>query len=98
MIGVPDPASLREAGSHFAFGQNWASYADLIDEERVAEAERGLVRLLGPDGVKGRTFLDIGCGSGLQAAAAIRLGAARVLALDIDPVSALSNFGQSRFL
>jgi SAM-dependent methyltransferase len=87
MAAESEATSPRDLGSHFAFGQNWASYADLIDEERVAEAERGLVRLLGPDGVKGRTFLDIGCGSGLHAAAAIRLGAARVLALDIDPVS-----------
>ena len=39
-------SSLRALSTHFAFGQNWASYADLIDEERLAEAERGLVRLL----------------------------------------------------
>jgi len=69
----------------FAFGENWASYATLLDEPRLAEAERGLIRLLGPDGVAGLSFLDIGCGSGLHAAAAGRLGAARILALDLDP-------------
>ncbi|WP_051574794.1 bifunctional 2-polyprenyl-6-hydroxyphenol methylase/3-demethylubiquinol 3-O-methyltransferase UbiG [Mycobacterium sp. URHB0044] len=83
----PSSSSLRDLGSHFAFGENWAKYAELIDEERLAEADRGLVRLLGADCVRGRTFLDIGCGSGLHAAAAARLGASRVLALDIDPVS-----------
>jgi 2-polyprenyl-3-methyl-5-hydroxy-6-metoxy-1,4-benzoquinol methylase len=88
MTGVAERApSLRDLSSHFAFGQNWASYADLIDDERLAEAERGLVRLLGPDGLRGRSFLDIGCGSGLHAVAAARLGAARILAVDIDPRS-----------
>ena len=79
--------SLRDLDSHFAFGQNWANYASLIDEDRVLEAERGLVRLLGTDGLRGRTFLDIGCGSGLHAVAAVRLGATRVVAVDIDPQS-----------
>jgi SAM-dependent methyltransferase len=81
---APSP---RDLASHFAFGRNWASYAALIDEDRIAEACRGLVRLLGSDALKGRTFLDIGCGSGLNAVAAARLGAARILALDIDPHS-----------
>ncbi len=78
---------LRDVESHFAFGENWASYAGLIDEERLAEAEGGLERLLGADGLRGRSFLDIGCGSGLHAAAAARLGATRILALDLDPLS-----------
>src|SRR5215211_9264411 len=49
------------ASTRFAFGDNWASYAALVDEERLVEAERYLVRLLGPDGLRGRTMLDIGC-------------------------------------
>jgi SAM-dependent methyltransferase len=81
MGGPTDDPSDR----HFAFGQNWASYATLVDEARLADAERGLIRLLGPDGLRGRTFLDIGCGSGLHAAAAARLGAAHLLAVDYDP-------------
>jgi 2-polyprenyl-6-hydroxyphenyl methylase/3-demethylubiquinone-9 3-methyltransferase len=71
----------------FAFGDNWASYASLVDEERLAEAERGLVRLLGPDRLRGQSLLDIGCGSGLHAAAAARLQPARVVAVDLDPRS-----------
>jgi 2-polyprenyl-6-hydroxyphenyl methylase/3-demethylubiquinone-9 3-methyltransferase len=42
--------SLKDASSHFAFGENWASYARIVDEERICEAERGLVRLVGEDG------------------------------------------------
>jgi ribosomal protein L11 methyltransferase len=35
----------------------------------------------------GITALDLGCGSGILAIAAARLGAARVLALDTDPIA-----------
>src|SRR6188508_954473 len=41
------PPALKDLSTHFAFGQNWASYSTIIDEARVAQAERGLVRLLG---------------------------------------------------
>ena len=43
--------------------------------------------------------LDIGCGSGILAIAAIRLGAARVLAIEIDPdavQAARKNIGLNR--
>ena len=38
-----------------------------------------------PEAVRGRPVVDLGCGSGLVAAAALRAGAARALALDSDP-------------
>src|SRR5262249_37304115 len=73
----------RGRGKRFAFGKNWASYAGLIDDRSIEESERGLLRLI-PEGVGGRSFLDIGCGSGLHALAAARLGASRILAVDVD--------------
>src|SRR5574337_527310 len=75
---------LLNAESHFAFGKNWESYAELIDASRISEAERSLARLLGNEGLGGKRFLDIGCGSGLHSLAALRLGAAEVLAVDVD--------------
>ena len=38
-------------------------------------------------GIDGRRVLDVGCGSGILAIAAARLGAARVLAVDTDPIA-----------
>lgn len=48
---------------------------------------QGLARhiLAHPELVAGRTVLDFACGSGLVAIAAAKAGAARVLAVDIDP-------------
>ena len=80
------PVDLLQQDSHFAFGKNWASYANLVTEAEIADAVAGLRRLAGGD-LRGKRFLDIGCGSGLHALAALRLGASEVLALDIDPDS-----------
>src|SRR6516165_848154 len=84
---IQERVPVSELSSHFEFGRNWSSYAGLIDDERVAEAVRGLERLAGPGGIAGKTFLDIGCGSGLHSLAALRLGASRVLSVDLDPHS-----------
>jgi SAM-dependent methyltransferase len=83
---MANSTDLLDQTSHFAFGKNWASYAKLVTEAQIAEAEKGLQRLIGGD-LKGKRFLDIGCGSGLHALAALRLGAAEVVAVDIDPDS-----------
>jgi 2-polyprenyl-6-hydroxyphenyl methylase/3-demethylubiquinone-9 3-methyltransferase len=74
---------LRNVESHFAFGQNWAEYAELIGEAQVKEAIAGVRRLLG-DSLQGRRFLDIGSGSGIHSLAAVRLCAAEVVAVDVD--------------
>jgi SAM-dependent methyltransferase len=54
---------------------------------RIAEAERSLREMLETERLDGRSFLDIGCGSGLFSLAALRLGAERVHSLDFDPAS-----------
>jgi ribosomal protein L11 methyltransferase len=45
------------------------------------------LRLLEREPLDGRRLLDLGCGSGILAIAAAKLGAASVLALDTDPVA-----------
>jgi 2-polyprenyl-3-methyl-5-hydroxy-6-metoxy-1,4-benzoquinol methylase len=75
---------LTHLESHFAFGKNWAAYAEKISDAEIDEAVSGLARLLGDINLTGKRFLDIGCGSGLHSLAALRLGAREVVALDID--------------
>src|SRR3954449_2781968 len=75
--------SLTERETHFEFGENWKHYSKTIDQKRIDSAIEG-VRKLFPGGLTGKTFLDIGCGSGLHSLAALLLGAASVTAIDID--------------
>jgi SAM-dependent methyltransferase len=72
----------------FGFGKNWADFvATQLTEDRIAQAEKHLLRFLGLDNLKGRSFLDIGCGSGLHSLAALRAGAERIVSFDFDPDS-----------
>src|SRR5258708_2666604 len=60
-----DAMSLTERETHFEFGENWKNYAKTIDQKRIDSAIAGVKKLF-PDGLAGKTFLDIGCGSGLH--------------------------------
>lgn len=75
---------LKHPATHFAFGKNWASYACLIGDKEIAEARKGLLKLVPEDALRGRSFIDIGCGSGLHALAAASCGVRRIMAVDID--------------
>ncbi len=69
----------------FRFGRNWRSFLDHhLHASAAAEAQRSLAEFLAPATLAGRTFLDIGCGSGLFSLAAQRLRASRVVSFDID--------------
>jgi 2-polyprenyl-6-hydroxyphenyl methylase/3-demethylubiquinone-9 3-methyltransferase len=79
--------NLKNVESHFAFGKNWAEYASLIGDTQIEQATKGLLKLIPKNEFKGHSFLDIGCGSGLHALGAARLGVSRIVAIDIDPDS-----------
>jgi 2-polyprenyl-6-hydroxyphenyl methylase/3-demethylubiquinone-9 3-methyltransferase len=70
----------------FSFGRNWQNYASRIDEQRLGHAIASM-RAAFPEGLRGKSFLDIGSGSGLFSVAAVELGAERVLSFDYDPDS-----------
>jgi len=73
-------------GARFAFGENWARFLSVLDQERIKQAEESLAAMLEIDDLNGLTFLDAGSGSGLFSLAARRLGA-RVFSFDYDPRS-----------
>lgn len=66
----------------FAFGKNWTAFLSVINEDRIASATEKLSSAVGD--LRGKTFLDIGSGSGIHSLAAVRLGAACVRSFDYD--------------
>jgi SAM-dependent methyltransferase len=83
------PAAKGPASSEprFEFGENWRRFLQVLDEDRIREAERSLREMLECRSLSGLSFLDIGSGSGLFSLAAFRLGAKPVHSLDVDPSS-----------
>lgn len=73
-------------GERFEFGKNWGNFLKHLDERRIKRAEESLLDMLELTTLRGKTFLDIGSGSGLFSLAARRLGA-KVHSLDYDPQS-----------
>jgi 2-polyprenyl-6-hydroxyphenyl methylase/3-demethylubiquinone-9 3-methyltransferase len=70
----------------FGFGKNWQAFLAVLDDERIQMAEQSLRDALECQDLKGKTFLDMGSGSGLFSLAARRLGAT-VRSADVDPDS-----------
>lgn len=78
-----DVAEGVDSPPRFAFGENWRDFSRGLGVEQLAGAERGIERLIGTRDLSGRTFLDVGSGSGLMSLAAHRMGAS-VTAFDFD--------------
>jgi 2-polyprenyl-3-methyl-5-hydroxy-6-metoxy-1,4-benzoquinol methylase len=72
----------------FDFGKNWRSFSvRVLTTSRLDEAEKSLRGLLQGHDLRGKTFLDIGCGSGIFSMAAAHCGARRVVGFDLSSAS-----------
>jgi len=76
-----------EPDGRFSFGQNWRRFLSVLNDERLKAAEASLHQMLQMDDLRGKSFLDVGSGSGLFSLAAARLGASRIHSFDFDPDS-----------
>ncbi len=75
-----DPGMAFGTGLHPTTRLCLAALEPLADDGRLAEA----------------TVLDVGCGSGILAIAALRLGAASALGVDTDPIAVESTLANAR--
>lgn len=75
----------------FSFGRNWHDFIERhLTPEREQTAQKSITEFLELENLHHRTFLDIGCGSGLFSLGALRLGASRIVSVDVDPFSVRS--------
>ena len=73
--------------NNFSFGKNWQEFLKTIDDNTINEAKKSLKEFMQLKNLKGKTFIDIGCGSGLFSYAAYLLNAKEIISIDIDPFS-----------
>jgi len=72
----------------FDFGSNWLAFSnEKVNARCLESAGESLRNLIGSEYLIGRSFLDIGCGSGLFSIAAAQYGAARVVGFDVSEKS-----------
>ncbi len=71
-------------GVRFDFGKNWRNFLISLTNEQIAKAESSLSDLIGVGTIKNKTFLDIGCGSGLFSYVAYRMNAKKIFSFDYD--------------
>lgn len=70
--------------NRFEFGKNWNSFLKTLSSPHISVAEDSLIEMLDVTDLCGKSFLDVGCGSGLFSLAAKRIGATKVRSFDYD--------------
>ncbi|MCF6339842.1 MAG: class I SAM-dependent methyltransferase [Sulfurimonas sp.] len=70
----------------FEFGKNWQLFLESLTQEKIGRSRESLEKLLQVDTLVGKTFIDIGSGSGLFSLSAYNLDA-KVTSFDYDEFS-----------
>lgn len=77
--------AVENSAPAFPFGRNWEDFVRRhFSEERVRVSRQHILSFLDLPDLKGKYFLDVGCGSGLSSLAAWEAGAERVVSFDVD--------------
>lgn len=72
----------------FSFGKNWESYSKKkLNDEKLLQAKKSIESLVSERNFIQKSFIDVGCGSGIFTLAASELGASPCLGVDVDPDS-----------
>jgi 2-polyprenyl-3-methyl-5-hydroxy-6-metoxy-1,4-benzoquinol methylase len=96
-MSAQSPAFVNEQAANltndlvtFSFGDNWRRFLETIDEAAIDKACAAFTEFSQISTLRGQSFLDLGSGSGLSSLVAHRLGADRIVSVDIDPNSVKS--------
>lgn len=73
--------------TRFSFGKNWRDYLKVLDEKKIETAKLSLIKFTELNNFKEKSFIDIGCGSGLFSLCACLLNAKKVVSVDVDEES-----------
>ena len=66
----------------FKFGENWLKFNKLINYKKILQATKSLKKY--NIKFKKKSFLDVGCGSGLFSLAASTMGCNKIYSIDVD--------------
>ncbi len=95
--GPEDAVIALDPGMAFGTGLHPTTRLCLAALEAVADrGGTGAGAARDRDGFAGARVLDVGCGSGILAIAAVRLGAASVLGVDTDPIAIEATLANAR--
>ena len=69
----------------FSFGKNWKEYLnEHYNKSALNLAVKSLTDFFEMKDLRGKVFMDIGCGSGIYSLSAYKLGAKKIISFDLD--------------
>lgn len=71
----------------FSFGKNWQDFLKVLTPERLENAKSSIQDFMGMDDLKGKSVIDIGCGSGIFSYAMSTMNPEKLVSFDVDQFS-----------